>query len=301
MKKLTCFYHSFALFVTVLISVNAKAQLPDSIAITTDGSWIIEHSETVYGFNPQTGNYEYMTTLSHDYYRSGDDTLIGGLTYTQMLKLPIIASGAAFTSNPQQSESYAFAYRNDMNRRAYKVDFGSTTEELWYDFNPGLGDTLWNPVAVASIPYFVVSEVDSAEFCGTQYERFVYENYPYPNIQRVGRYINFIRSYNDQFIADKIHFFCEASVPFASVTGVEETLNDELLRLFPNPAEDVVELSITNDTAPTQVLIHDIMGNLVFSDESSSNSIAIGHLSSGSYFVSVVTQKGVLTQKLIKK
>ena len=305
MKKITRFYSLIALFVSAFLSFGAQAQLPDSVAITTDGTWIIEHSYTYYGYDPQIGSYNWLTTKSFMYYRSGTDTIIGGLTYTQLLGLSIVADGnGAYSSDPFSSESYVLAYRNDMNRRAYKVDPASTTVSLWYDFNPGLGDTLWNPVAPESTPYYVVDGIDSVDYCGTMYQQFSYDDSNFqtnPSTQRVGRLINFLKSYQTPFETDRIVSFCEESIPFASIASVDEATNNVVFHLYPNPAEDVVEISMDNGVLASRVVIYDVMGNQLYDDQTGSNSISIGHLAAGNYFVSVITERGVQTQKLIKK
>lgn len=305
MKKSPYCCRVFTVLTLLLVSFSTQAQLPDSVAITTDGSWIIRHSETVYGYNPQSGAYENMTTYTFKYYRSGNDTIIGGLTYTQLLRSTIIPDGnGAYSSSPFSSEINVLAYRNDMNRRAYKVEPNSTNESIWYDFNPGMDDTLWNPVAPVSTPYYVVNGIDSVDYCGTMYEQFSYDDANFqtnPSTQRVGRQINFLKSYQTPFETDKIVSFCEESVPFASIAGVDETANGGSFHLYPNPAEDLVQLSFKNGAVPSRILMYDLMGNLLFSDETGSNAISVGHLASGNYLVSVITDLGMYTQKFVKK
>lgn len=297
-----------------MLSFSTQAQLPDSVAITTDGSWYIQHSSTTYGYSSQSGSYQWITTSTFYYYRSGADTLINGIPYTQLLQQHIIPDGnGAYSISPWSSEQFVLAYRNDMNRRAYKVDPGSTTESLWYDFNPGLGDTLWNPVAPVSTPYYVVNGIDSFDYCGTMYEQFSYDDSSFqtsPSTQRVGRSINFIRSYESVFETDVIVSFCEESIPFASIAGVDEASTEDLFHLFPNPAEDVITVSHSaNSNSDIVISVFDLTGQRITIEHVSEPNngqntlqLNISNLPKGSYFIRVQKNNGVVqTERFIKQ
>lgn len=192
-----------------------------------------------------------------------------------------------------------------MNRRAYKIDSGSTTEDLWYDFNPGLGDTLWNPVAAVTTPYFVINGIDSIDFCGTMYEQFSYDadNYPpYPSIQRVGRQHNFFHTYESPFRADFIISFCEESVPFATIASVDEASNDGHFHLFPNPAEDVITISSSvHSSSDIEIRVYNLTGQQMSGVHSSQSNggenaqqLNISSLPKGLYYVHIQKENGVL-------
>lgn len=73
------------------------------------------------------------------------------------------------------------------------------------------------------------------------------------------------------------------------------------LRVYPNPSEDIVQLSMGNELVPSQILIYDLTGNLVFEDHSGATTISIGHLPAGSYLMSLITDHDIQTLKLLKK
>lgn len=232
---MTAFSNSLcAILFIAAFSFNASAQLPDSIAITTNGSWIIEHSETTYGWNPQLNAYTYNTTNSYKYYRSGPDTLINVTPYTQLLFTYLNKNtDGTFSPAGVASEIYHFAYRNDNDRRCFRIPNSSSTEELWYDFNLDVGDTIWNPVTIGDHPYLTVSAIDSIDYCDSSYANYHFNEVAnhYSSIQRIGSTINFLNNYGTAFTADKIIYFCEESVSVGTVAGVESFESLESIQL----------------------------------------------------------------------
>lgn len=285
---------------------SSKAQLTDSIAITTNGSWIIERSEGTY--NP----YGELTIIKeYAYYRSGGDTLINGLWYTKLLKSIIYDNndGTFVLGWSPYVDQYFLAYRNDMNKRAYKVSEGSTIEELWYDFNYSEGDTVWSPNTVVGTPYLIYNTTDSVEFCGISYESRNFDGYydffqDYFNtgasIQRVGSTTNFFYNYSG-FIQDRLLYFCEESTPFQQVAGIEETKSTHSVRLFPNPAKNIVHITSESGMIPKKVVIQNLAGEIVFQDEYGSTSFSIENFSSGVYLVTVEFDDSMSTVRLVKE
>lgn len=62
------------------------------------------------------------------------------------------------------------------------------------------------------------------------------------------------------------------------------------LRVFPNPANDVLNLSFESNGKPSTVIISDILGHVVISEPSSSRQINTSTLAPGMYVLSVVSE-----------
>lgn len=287
-------------YLLICSSLTSFSQLPDSIAITTEGSWIIEHSETNYTWIPETGVYDYVTELSYDYYRSGVDTIIAGTTYTKLLHLPIYKeSDGSFNLSEWATESYYLAYRNEDGKAYRLID---SSEELWYDFTLDVSDTLWNPATLTAPEYLTVSEIDSIPYCDQYYRNFHFNELPYRSIQRVGSTVNFLHNYADPFIADKLVSFCESADPFESVVGVSEEEEESLatISLYPNPVQNEINLSMSENEQLDTITIRDLTGRIVFQDQSGETNASVEHLPSGTYLVQLQTSKREVVLKFVK-
>lgn len=77
-----------------------------------------------------------------------------------------------------------------------------------------------------------------------------------------------------------------------------DTFTPDSIKIFPNPVD---ELLYVNTSIPIQkVTLYDILGRMVFK-ENNSNTLYIGHLKAGNYFIKISTNKGIYTQKIIVK
>lgn len=82
------------------------------------------------------------------------------------------------------------------------------------------------------------------------------------------------------------------------LASLEETETEISFTLFPNPANDLMKITTAENN--TSIKIHDISGKLVYSSSFfSGEQIDISELNAGTYFVSLQTEKGMATQKLI--
>lgn len=87
------------------------------------------------------------------------------------------------------------------------------------------------------------------------------------------------------------------------VAGVSSNINvnNELYTIYPNPAKNAININADFATTGTQVLVTNLMGKQVKAQMLSigNNKIDISNLSKGFYLVSVITNEGRKTQKLI--
>jgi len=73
------------------------------------------------------------------------------------------------------------------------------------------------------------------------------------------------------------------------------------LKVYPNPANDVINIG-SNDTQISEVILYDILGTKVLSqNELSNNRLDISGLTSGVYFMKISANGNSITRKIIKK
>lgn len=79
-------------------------------------------------------------------------------------------------------------------------------------------------------------------------------------------------------------------------------LNDATIFLYPNPANDVLNYSFSKDVSLKSVVVSDVSGKRIFSNNSdlTVNQIDISDLSSGIYFVTFSAEQGSFTKKFVK-
>ena len=78
--------------------------------------------------------------------------------------------------------------------------------------------------------------------------------------------------------------------------GIEEA-NDSRIALYPNPTTSILNIA-ANGVKEVSVL--DINGRTVMTEQNV-NSIDMSELANGVYFVRVITNDGVATEKIVKK
>jgi hypothetical protein len=85
------------------------------------------------------------------------------------------------------------------------------------------------------------------------------------------------------------------------ITVKEGSLENAFVNLYPNPAKGQMTL-ISNIQMITQVTIADLLGKTVYNhqfEQMGKNTIDISNFSNGTYIVTLKTNKGSLTKKLI--
>ena len=97
------------------------------------------------------------------------------------------------------------------------------------------------------------------------------------------------------FTGERNFFFYEPS------TLATEIFNQANNYIFPNPANNVLNVVTDNFSLINQIIITDLTGKKILQQSGNLNSINIESLSSGIYIVQVVANKDMFTQKFIKK
>ena len=88
----------------------------------------------------------------------------------------------------------------------------------------------------------------------------------------------------------------------ADSTGIESRLANSVT-LYPNPANEYVEIRVDGDVNVTAMEVYDVYGKLVCVPDATSaqTRINVSGLSAGTYFVRVTTEEGVATKTFVKR
>lgn len=95
-------------------------------------------------------------------------------------------------------------------------------------------------------------------------------------------------------------FFNKYSLPMLTSIDENKALAN-YLKLFPNPATSILHFNLENETS-VSVVITDVLGKIVLSETTQTNSILVENLTSGIYFLSVKIESGAVAKvKFIKE
>lgn len=284
---------SFKLFIIGLVvcsnvfsQTNVYRPFPEGNAI-----WSVDKNST-------TGSSYYK-------YKTSGDTLIGAYTYNKVLYAYNLTPGPFNFS----SYTFKFAYRNDsINKKVYYLDVtgGLNKDTLWYDFNLNVGDTV--PSTYAYGRYMisrdrVVQSIDSSLICGSYYKRFNFNCIDNASdlVEGVGFMDHFVNSERDNecpFEPVEVYYTGFSTCYF---TSLDEHLNDNLIRILPNPTN--LELKISSSSQINDYTIINNFGAVILKDNLiDSQSIDVSSLAYGLYVIKIQDRSGKLYQsKFIKQ
>lgn len=93
------------------------------------------------------------------------------------------------------------------------------------------------------------------------------------------------------------------NVIYCLPTGVSETLNSSNVSVYPNPAADVLNISLPSNGKLTNVVIYDVLGKIVLEDKMIANGttseLDITHLQSGMYLIKLKADGVEYSTKLL--
>lgn len=84
-----------------------------------------------------------------------------------------------------------------------------------------------------------------------------------------------------------------------SVLSNYDFFNDKVISIWPNPTKEILNINCLNNTTISSIKIYNLQGKLIQEDKN--NTINVGNLSKGLYFVKVITEEGEVTKKFIKE
>jgi hypothetical protein len=274
------------------------------------GRWVIETS----GYWDQS----VQTHFSYEMFEAIDDTIIGAYTYKKVMgaSSPELGCPSCWCcpATPAYGPwTYRFAYRNDVAAKKvyiYTQIGGTYTDTLWYDFNLNVGDTLKPAYSIPDHSTIdgrtIIQSIDSVLTCdNTYHKRYAFGCGFYLGDPRLVEGIGFM----DNFVATGSNCPLDPAVKyettfFCSVTSVNERSENLFIniRLFPNPASDILQL---NNLIPGQTIeysIKDYLGRTIREYNLYEDKIDVFSLSKGLYFLFIKDKEGNEAQfKFVKQ
>lgn len=249
--------------------------------------------------NPQS-NAQFALTTSDSY--TGNKALKlsnygqGGQNIDEFISAPIDLS-----NQTQVTLSFRYAYRkrNASNNEVLKVFVSNDCAESWSQRKTLVGNLLSNLVEPG------VWSPESQDDWTTIHVTNITSLYLIDNFRCKFR---FEGSGGNNFFLDDINLYSgEASdeIITASLSEISEEIG---LNVYPNPAEDVLNINFHLDNAQkANVKILDVSGKLIehqtISGATGNNTVILGTntIVSGTYFLNIETEKGTAVVKFIKK
>ena len=107
-------------------------------------------------------------------------------------------------------------------------------------------------------------------------------------------------SYLSTWIKDpKNTFVATESECRAKVLDVDTFELSSNILIYPNPISDIINIKVQNGLKVNKVKIISILGKTIM--EQSKNRFNISRLSKGIYLIKIITDKGIVTRKVIKR
>ncbi len=91
----------------------------------------------------------------------------------------------------------------------------------------------------------------------------------------------------------------QTEVEAACASSVEDINHNSHISIFPNPAKDILTISCKNGEKIEEVVVYNQMGQKVFEEELSNNTINVSSLQKGLYIVELISKEWKLRKKLI--
>ena len=249
----------------------------------------------------------------YDNYFIKGDILKGSYTYHK-----IYNTSQYFQYNgiaPAGTGFYAGIRQDTVARKVYCFVYGTgTNDTLLYDFNLHVGDTLPKSYVNGGTFNNHVSSIDSI-IIGTTYRRQYHissTNPPDSNyvqlIEGIGSTFGITSYLAPPFEGGYIlNCFTQNDVtqytnPMASsncnLTMGVKTINRQLtFQIYPNPAANSFQVSISGNSTIKEITVYDMLGNIVLNP--TKTNIDVSSLANGVYFINLQTSEGFLTKKLI--
>ncbi len=198
--------------------------------------------------------YQYMCTFGdaneeYSFILDGDTT-INSQTYHK-LSIPFVSFYTSGSCTQVHFPGYKGAIRQDVpNKKVYYVTPSSSTEELLYDFNMGIGDTVQGYLASYPGMYDTVISIDSV-LVGNDYRKRWYINnwYEIYLIEGIGSTYGLLEfspgsltdayGYNlDCFMQDQLPLYPDTNTNCQLITSINDIgMLPDQMKVYPNPSK----------------------------------------------------------------
>lgn len=292
----------FYIFLCCLLSHLSMAQ--NYIPFDFDnGFW----EEEYYNMQSERSKYNYFTD---------GDTIINNLTYKKLYKAGERTYSFGVSWIPWSSFSNDFGFiREDNNKKIYHIGpFSGGTEELLYDFNMVVGDTISIPTIAYSYDSAVVVAIDSVSTCSTIRRR--YELNPVGTqllggplywTEGVGSSHGLIPRYN--WFESGVIYVCYSDstcanpcANFLSTTTVKNQ-SSKLATIYPNPSSETSIIQLNNRAINTKIQVMNNLGQIILDKEIQGQEevLNLSNWSTGIYYIKLEYDQQIETHYLIKQ
>lgn len=275
---------------------------PDSNAI-----WNFESTKGC-GQNFDTWGYLYSYVIT-------EDTIIKNNTYHK-LNVPIeviVSNGQCDTTGTWTNPGhYAGVIRQDIpNKKVFFIPPTDTTEQLLYDFNMQIGDTVKGYIENTTFPKDRVLSIDSVLVGGNYRKRWsINSYYNIYFIEGIGSTYSLIErspgSVSDNavniiscFSQNGSTLYPNNSTNCSLITSVNCT--DKIsnkIKISPNPSNG--SFTVDFDQSITEISLTDLLGNIILKHQPSNQTkFKVDNLSSGTYLLTATDRDGKTTNKKV--
>lgn len=274
-----------------LYSFSEKSFGQDYLEFPNEGIWEFE-----YWVDPGI----YIETMV--IYVEGD-TLIDGQHYTPVFSVRY--------NDSLYTEVYRGAVRKD-EKRVWIVPKDSLSEYLLYDFSAEVGDTLRDVFRGDTLHTWVVENIDEVNYFDNEHRQWHLSNlqdecsyYWYEGIGFSDFWFSSLDESCGFFSSYFISCFVRNGTPYYGncITATNEIPQlSNIIKLYPNPAQNRLNIEYPNNQHQIQGEVFDMYGNFVqgFIEMGTKVSIDIQDLSKGVYVLKIQDIQGEITQKFIK-
>jgi len=253
----------------------------------------------------------------HYSYVFGNDTVIASRSYHKIM-IPFAINISSVPCGSYVPVGYQGAIRQDTTtEKVYFVEQYSTTEQLLYDFNLHVGDTLkygiskWAPCA--QYPD-TVTTIDSILIGNTYRKQFTFSGYMsyYQLIEGIGSTNGLLELPCPSRIEEGLRLNCfqqngitlypDSTITCDIISSVNDLSEKNIsITLSPNPATNLLTITTTS-AQPSQIILFDIASRQLIQQKFNGSVILnIENLAKGVYLYEVRSETGVKQGKVVKE
>ncbi len=250
-----------------------------------------------YCFWDGTANENYSITIS-------GDTVINDMLYHKLIT-PFIESYSTGTCGGWLPTGYKGAIRQDIaNRKVYFVPPDDISEQILYDYNMQIGDTV-RGITQSYLPdnEDIVLAIDSVLVGNSYRKRWIINDwYNVHFIEGIGSTYGLIEP-SPGYTTDFWNFeltcfqqngetlFPEPNSDCQLITAITETNNySTFVRIFPNPSHGTVEIEMKGKGIKILEII-DMKGVIIFQKMTEKTNITIQNLPEGIFIISIINEQ----------
>ncbi len=290
----------FAIFLMSFKMVDAQEYHP---LIESEKSWDMD--------------YYYMGSWCpvwfHRYFYDGKDTVVGGTLYSKIDYFKFLSDHPMYCP-PYYCDTIQYTgyllYEDTTERKVFIKYEGEPV--LLYDFSLAIGDTFVSQYTTEGIE-FLVTQIDEIELLnGEMRKRWTFLDFN--GWYGESSYIEGIGLESGLF-SNMIHFEWVSNLLCVQINdvqvfgefcygwvGQEDLVKDGFL-VFPNPAKDLLRITIPENCENRIIRLYDVTGHLLFQKEmiSANDYIDISRFSPGMYFLYLQSGDFIHKQKVVIK